>query len=53
MSFFTWIILGLAAGFIGSKIVNKAGKAYSSISSWELSVPLSGDGCSVLSARQG
>ncbi len=26
MSFFTWIILGLAAGFIGSKIVNKAGE---------------------------
>lgn len=26
MSFFTWIILGLVAGFIGSKIVNKAGE---------------------------
>jgi uncharacterized membrane protein YeaQ/YmgE (transglycosylase-associated protein family) len=26
MSFLTWIILGLVAGFIGSKIVNKAGE---------------------------
>jgi uncharacterized membrane protein YeaQ/YmgE (transglycosylase-associated protein family) len=26
MSFFAWIILGLIAGFIGSKIVNKSGE---------------------------
>jgi len=26
MSIFTWIILGLVAGFIASKIVNKAGE---------------------------
>jgi uncharacterized membrane protein YeaQ/YmgE (transglycosylase-associated protein family) len=26
MSFFAWIILGLAAGFIGSKLVNKRGE---------------------------
>jgi uncharacterized membrane protein YeaQ/YmgE (transglycosylase-associated protein family) len=26
MSFFAWIILGLIAGFIGSKIVNKKGE---------------------------
>jgi uncharacterized membrane protein YeaQ/YmgE (transglycosylase-associated protein family) len=26
MSFLTWIVLGLVAGFIGSKIVNKAGE---------------------------
>ena len=26
MSFFAWIILGLIAGFIGSKIVNKRGE---------------------------
>jgi uncharacterized membrane protein YeaQ/YmgE (transglycosylase-associated protein family) len=26
MSVFAWIILGLIAGFIGSKIVNKAGE---------------------------
>jgi uncharacterized membrane protein YeaQ/YmgE (transglycosylase-associated protein family) len=26
MSFFAWIILGLVAGFIGSKIVNKRGE---------------------------
>lgn len=26
MSFLTWMVLGLVAGFIGSKIVNKAGE---------------------------
>jgi uncharacterized membrane protein YeaQ/YmgE (transglycosylase-associated protein family) len=26
MSFFAWIVLGLVAGFIGSKVVNKAGE---------------------------
>jgi len=26
MSFFAWIILGLIAGFIGSKLVNKTGE---------------------------
>jgi uncharacterized membrane protein YeaQ/YmgE (transglycosylase-associated protein family) len=26
MSFFAWIILGLIAGFLGSKIVNKTGE---------------------------
>jgi len=26
MSYFAWIILGLIAGFIGSKIVNKTGE---------------------------
>ena len=26
MSFLAWIVLGLVAGFIGSKIVNKAGE---------------------------
>ena len=26
MSFFAWIILGLIAGFVGSKIVNKKGE---------------------------
>ena len=28
MSFLTWIVLGLVAGFIGSKIVNKAGEGF-------------------------
>ena len=28
MSFIAWIILGLVAGFIGSKIVNKAGEGF-------------------------
>lgn len=26
MSFLAWIVLGLVAGFVGSKIVNKAGE---------------------------
>jgi uncharacterized membrane protein YeaQ/YmgE (transglycosylase-associated protein family) len=26
MSFLTWVVLGLLAGFIGSKLVNKRGK---------------------------
>jgi uncharacterized membrane protein YeaQ/YmgE (transglycosylase-associated protein family) len=26
MSFFSWIVLGLVAGFIGSKIVNRRGE---------------------------
>jgi uncharacterized membrane protein YeaQ/YmgE (transglycosylase-associated protein family) len=28
MSFVTWIVLGLVAGFIGSKIVNKQGEGF-------------------------
>jgi len=28
MSFLAWIILGLVAGFIGSKIVNKSGEGF-------------------------
>lgn len=28
MSFLSWIILGLIAGFIGSKIVNKSGQGF-------------------------
>ena len=28
MSFLAWIILGLIAGFIGSKIVNKSGEGF-------------------------
>ena len=28
MSFISWIILGLIAGFIGSKIVNKSGQGF-------------------------
>ena len=26
MSFFTWILLGLVAGFLGSKIINRRGE---------------------------
>jgi uncharacterized membrane protein YeaQ/YmgE (transglycosylase-associated protein family) len=28
MSFFAWIVLGLIAGFIGSKLVNKSGEGF-------------------------
>ena len=28
MSFIAWIILGLVAGFIGSKLVNKSGEGF-------------------------
>ena len=28
MSFLAWIVLGLIAGFIGSKIVNKSGEGF-------------------------
>ena len=28
MSFIVWIILGLVAGFIGSKLVNKSGEGF-------------------------
>lgn len=28
MSFLTWIVLGLIAGFIGSKIVNRRGEGF-------------------------
>ena len=28
MSFIAWILLGLVAGFIGSKIVNKSGEGF-------------------------
>jgi len=28
MSFFAWIILGLIAGFIGSKLINKRGEGF-------------------------
>ncbi len=28
MSFLAWIVLGLVAGFIGSKVVNKSGEGF-------------------------
>jgi hypothetical protein len=42
MSSLVWIVLGLVAGFIGSKIVNKTEKEFSSISCWELLARSSG-----------
>jgi len=38
MSIIAWIVLGLIAGFIGSKLVNKTGEGSSSTSPWESSV---------------
>jgi len=40
ISFLAWMVLGLIAGFIGSKIVNRRGEASCSTSSWELSALL-------------
>ncbi len=37
MSVISWIILGLIAGFIGSKIVNKSGQGCFSTLLWALS----------------
>jgi uncharacterized membrane protein YeaQ/YmgE (transglycosylase-associated protein family) len=38
MGIISWIILGLIAGFIGSKIVNRQGQGFGSILRSELSV---------------
>jgi uncharacterized membrane protein YeaQ/YmgE (transglycosylase-associated protein family) len=38
MGIISWIILGLIAGFVGSKIVGRGAKAFGSISRSELSV---------------
>jgi len=35
MSILAWIVLGLIAGFIGSKLVNKTGEGVILISCWE------------------
>jgi len=35
MSILAWIVLGLIAGFVGSKLVNKTGEGDSWISCWE------------------
>ena len=46
MSFIAWIVLGLIAGFIGSKIVNHPAKAYFWTSFSASLAQLSGDGYS-------
>ena len=53
MSFLTWIVLGLIAGFIASKIVDKRARDCSSISFWEELVRSSEDGCFSSSAGAG
>jgi hypothetical protein len=40
MGIISWIVLGLIAGFIGSKIVNRQGQAFGSILRLELSALL-------------
>ncbi len=37
MSFIAWIVLGLIAGFIGSKVVNKSGEGFFWTLCWALS----------------
>jgi hypothetical protein len=41
MGIISWIILGLIAGFVGSKIVNRQGQGFCSTSRSELSALLS------------
>lgn len=45
MSIITWIILGLIAGFVGAKLVNREGQGFGSILRWELSALSSVDFC--------
>ena len=53
MSVIAWIVLGLIAGFIGSKIVNRSGEGVLLDIVLGLSVPSSADTCSRLSAWPG
>jgi uncharacterized membrane protein YeaQ/YmgE (transglycosylase-associated protein family) len=46
MSVLGWIVLGLIAGFIGSKIVNREARAFCSTLCWVLSVQSSAVFCS-------
>ena len=41
MGIFSWLVIGLAAGYIGSKLVNRTGEGLVRDSSWETSVRLS------------
>ncbi len=53
MGIISWIILGLIAGFIGSKIVDKQGRGFwlnIAVELWALS---SADFCSISSEHQG
>jgi hypothetical protein len=52
MPFLSWIVLGLIAGFIGSKIVNKRGRASCATSCRVLSAPSQEAGCSTCLARR-
>jgi hypothetical protein len=49
MSILAWIVLGLIAAFIGSKIVNKSGEGFFLDIILESLVPSSEDGSSVSS----
>ena len=50
MSIISWLILGLIAGFIGSKIVNSTGQGIWLDIARALWVPSSGEFCSARSA---
>ena len=42
MGILSWLVVGLIAGFIGSKVVNRSGKGWCGISSWASLGPSSG-----------
>jgi len=52
MSLLAWIVLGLVAGFMGSKIVNKAGEGILLDIVLGIVGAVVGDGSSTPSARQ-
>ena len=49
MAFVAWVVLGLAAGFIGSQLVNRRGKGSCLTSYWESPVPSPEAGCTMRS----
>jgi len=53
MSIISWIVLGLIAGFIGSKLVNKTARGSSSDIALGIVEPLSEAGYSACSACTG
>jgi len=50
MSIIAWIVLGLIAGFIGSKLINKQGEGFFLDIVLGIVGALSGAGCSACSA---
>ena len=53
MGIISWIILGLIAGFIGSKIVDRQGQGFWLDIALGISVPSSADFCLICSGQRG